>query len=544
MNRFSLLHRAWRVAALNNDRRFAHALARPERTQLELLRNLIATNRTSGFGLCHSFARIDSVTAWRSRVPLSTGDDLAAHGPALLSGSSELTAEPVRRLLPTSGSTGTVKLVPWTDGMARAFAAGIDPWIADLMRRHPELTRGPSYWSVSPALFPSFPTAKVPIGFDDDVAYLGRWLEPLVDRVLLAPKQLRLAEDAEAFRYATLLLLLAARELRLVSVWHPTFFSHLWAARHRWWDDLLRDLESGSLLVESALGSSAGFAVRRRLRADPERAAELSRLGPQADACEIWPKLGVVSAWADGPAAAPMAALAEQIAPATAEPKGLLATEAMVTVPYRGRYPLALRSHYFEFRDESGAYHATHELRVGGRYEVIVSTQGGLYRYCLGDVVVVEGYLAATPSLRFVGRTDQRVDQVGEKLSDAFVRTVFDTALGSNSGFVRLAPSPPRPNEPPSYTLLVDSSISEPFDVSSKVLAELRRNPYFAQALDLGQLGPMRVFRVHGDAHDKWLEFESTCRPVGGIKPSSLGTRDDWENMLDGAELAPPKGDF
>ncbi len=543
MNRFSLVHGAWRLAARANDRRFARALHHPEPTQLRVLRDLIATNRTSEFGRRHRFDRIDSLAGWRSRVPLITGDQLAEMTPKLLTGTAGLTTEPIRRLVPTSGSAGAVKLVPWTAGLARAFGAAIDPWMADLMRRHAEVTRGPSYWSVSPAVVPTFPEARIPVGFDDDTAYLGRWLEPLVGCVLLAPNALRHAVDPDAFRYATLLLLLAARELRLISVWHPSFFSLLWQARRAWWDDLLQDLERGTLRVANALGPAAGAAVRQRLRADPRRALELSRLGPNAGTEQIWPKLTVVSAWADGPASAPATALAELIAPAVLEPKGLLATEAMVTVPYAGRSPLALCSHHFEFRDDAGAFFAAHELQTGAQYDIIVSTQGGLYRYCLGDVVRVDGFLHGTPSLRFVGRNDRRVDQVGEKLSDAFVRSAFEAAGAGRLGFVRLVPTPPQPDQPPSYTLLVDSTVDDPFDLRARMLAELRRNPYFAQALDLGQLGQLGLFRVRGDAETRWLELESAQRPLGGIKPTSLGTNVRWETVLDGDPLSPTRGE-
>lgn len=543
MNRFSLVHGAWRLAARANARRFARALHHPESTQLRVLRDLIATNRTSEFGQRHRFDRIDSLADWRSRVPLSTGDQLAEMTPKLLTGTAGLTTEPIRRLVPTSGSAGAVKLVPWTAGLARAFGAAIDPWMVDLMRRHPEVTRGPSYWSVSPAVLPSFPQATVPIGFDDDTAYLGRWLEPLVGRVLLAPNALRHAEDANAFRYATLLLLLAARELRLISVWHPSFFSLLWQARRAWWDDLLQDLERGTLRVADALGPAAGTAVRQRLRANRQRAHELSALGPNAGTRQIWPRLAVVSAWADGPASAPAAVLAELIAPAELERKGLLATEAIVTVPYAGRSPLAVCSHHFEFRDETGTLFATHELRVGAHYEVIVSTQGGLYRYQLGDAVKVEGFLHGTPSMRFVGRNDRRVDQVGEKLSDAFVRAALEAAGAGRRGFIRLVPTPPRPDQPPSYTLLVDSTVRDPFELRARMLTELRRNPYFAQAIDLGQLGSLGLFRVCGDADAQWLDLENAQRSLGGIKPTSLGTSACWETVLDGEPLSPTRGE-
>jgi len=46
----------------------------------------------------------------------------------------------------------------------------------------------------------------------------------------------------EAFRWTTLLMLLRARELRLISVWHPSFLALLFEPLPLWWDGLLDDL--------------------------------------------------------------------------------------------------------------------------------------------------------------------------------------------------------------------------------------------------------------------------------------------------------------
>ena len=87
------------------------------------------------------------------------------------------------------------------------------------------------------------------------------------------------------------------------------------------------------------------------------------------------------------------------------QPKGLLATEAIVTLPFRCLTPLAVRSHFFEFLRDGRPYLA-HQLVPGEVYSVVVTTGGGLYRYRLEDKVQVNGFVERTPSLAFLGKED------------------------------------------------------------------------------------------------------------------------------------------
>ena len=96
------------------------------------------------------------------------------------------------------------------------------------------------------------------------------------------------------------------------------------------------------------------------------------------------------------------------------QPKGLLATEAIVSIPLLDSPApaLAVRSHFFEFAAvdfvgggivDSRRPRLAHELECGGRYQILVTTAGGLYRYCLGDEVEVVGSSDQCPLLRFLG---------------------------------------------------------------------------------------------------------------------------------------------
>jgi len=370
---------------------------------------------------------------------------------------------------------------------------------------------GTAYWSISPAMPPPAlpaPIEAVPVGFDDDSAYLGGTRQALVRAVLAVPPDVSAIKDLETFRHTTLLFLLRARELRLISVWHPSFLGQLLEALEARWDRLIVDL-----------------AVRDATRAD-----ELRRLRPD-DFQGIWPKLGLVSCWGDGPARSAAESLARRFPHVEVQPKGLMATEAIVTIPFAGRHPLAIGSHFFEFIDANGWARLAHQLERGVDYTVVVTTGGGLYRYRLADRVSVDGWCAATPSLCFLGKEDSTSDLFGEKLSDAFVAKVLGSLLPQRPAFAMLAPD--RTGSGTSYTLFIESDRSAPPDLAAVLERELRRNPHYAWCVDLGQLRPARVMRVGPRAHEAYLDCcAARGRRLGDIKPVSLDSDLGWAAAL------------
>ena len=135
-----------------------------------------------------------------------------------------------------------------------------------------------------------------------------------------------------------------------------------------------------------------------------QRAADLRHAGPN-NLHGVWPRLRVVSCWGDAQATLPARELQRRLPGVVVQSKGLLATEAFVSIPFRGAHPVAIRSHFYEFIDDGGAVRLAHELQRGGSYRVVVSTGGGLGRERLGDLVEGDGFVDHTPSLRFLGRS-------------------------------------------------------------------------------------------------------------------------------------------
>ena len=525
-----LANAAWWLAGAPSAAAFESALADPARAQERVLRDLLRRNGSTAYGREHGFADIRNAEQFARRVPPCEYDALHPWVERVRSGEQNvLTAEPVRRLVPTSGSTAARKLIPYTGSMQSELNRAIGPWIFDLYRRHPRATRGPAYWSVTPVVKQATPEASaVPIGFDDDVEYLGGWRKRLVAAAMAVPPDVASITSIDDWRYVTLLHLLRRRDLSLLSVWHPSFLELLLDGLRRDWETLLHDVSTGGCAASARLPAEARASSHARLLRD--RANELRRAGP-GDVARIWPGLNVVSCWADGNAAGAADALHRRIRTAVLQPKGLLATEGVVSIPYGGLHPLAVRSHFLEFEVDGGRVCGAADLLVGKRYTVLLTTGGGLYRYRLHDLVEVNGRVGRTPSIRFIGKAASVSDRMGEKLTDGFVGQVLAAlfAPGARPSFAMLAPE--ANSDRWRYVLYVNAPVDR--RQADQLEGMLSENPQYAYCRRLGQLGPAETMRVPCDAYGRYADrLRRAGQRMGDIKPASLSPLDGWSAVF------------
>lgn len=498
----------WLSLCLPEAQRFRSASADVRGVQSTLLRRLLSRNGQTWFGRQHQFGQIQGAVEYRRAVPLSTYDDYREPIERIARGDQGvLTAERVLLLEPTSGTTSAEKLVPYTAGLRRQFQRAVRVWIADLFRHRPAVRRGAAYWSVTPLASEDRTTAGgIRVGFYDDSQYLAAVEQILLYGSLAVPPDVARCESVASALYATSFFLLRAGNLALISVWSPTFLSELLSFLRRHAGALCRDVAAGEI------SRPMHAALQRSYRPMPRRAARVASVLETAAtrpdwAQRLWPELALVSCWCDGPSSLFASALREQLPAIEFQPKGLLATEAAISVPLVGRpgAALAVRSHFFEFRP---VHHGCEpvgqdtlladELTVGERYQVVVTTAGGFYRYQLRDEIEVVGFYREVPLIRFIGKCDHTSDMVGEKLSASQVQFALDSALATlqiNAEFAELiAEMTPRP----SYFLRISSPGLSGGHASQRQLEErlddaLKSNPGYAYARQLGQLGPLRV---------------------------------------------------
>src|SRR5215469_11601885 len=164
----SIANAVWTASNVPAYRRFVRALNEPGAAQQQKLRVLLRGKANTAFGKAHRFEEIVSYEEFVRRVPLS---DYAATEPWIArirrGENNVLTRDPLAHLLPTSGSSGGRKLIPFTKGLQQEFDKAIGAWAAYLPRQFPGLLGGRAYWSITPAIRGEISEeSAVPIGFD------------------------------------------------------------------------------------------------------------------------------------------------------------------------------------------------------------------------------------------------------------------------------------------------------------------------------------------------------------------------------------------
>ena len=521
---------ALRAGLADRFRRFEADLNSPLYAQRRVLAEILPKMARTEYGQSLGVRGSEPYEEFARRVPVVEYEEIRPWIDRQAASSRPVLApEPVVVYEQTSGSAGPAKLIACTPSLLRSFDAMVRLWIYDLLRHGPSLDTGRTFVSVSQPVRDARTSASgVPIGLADDTGYLSPALRRVLGGRLLVPSDLGRLRSWAGYRRALATWLASESALEVISVWSPTYLTTLmdWISENR--REVAESLSTGLLTVD-------GVRVAIRPRADAE---SVLASGPQVDWLRVWPHLKLLSCWADGASSRFLPRLRNEFPGVWIQPKGLLATEAPLTLPlFHAAAPVPLVSEVFlEFESKTGGIHLLNELEIGREYSLIVTQRGGLLRYRMGDVVRCERRMRATPTLRFLGRTRAVADLVGEKLHERFVRGALDRLPATCGAFSYLVPVA-RPGETPHYLCITDGLVNAAWDGGGEGEAgretilrgqeylldrELQQAVQYGAARGLGQLGGVKILPCR-DAQERFtrLYLQRGMR-WGDIKCSAL----------------------
>ncbi|TXT37628.1 MAG: Auxin-responsive GH3-related protein [Comamonadaceae bacterium] len=437
---------------------------KPVSDDIAWLQAMLARNTHAAY--LKAYGAPQDLAAFRQQVPLTSYEELQAQWlPRVLAGEPRVLFDGLPCAYErTGGSSGGAKLIPFSTWGLLDFQAAINPWLGSVVSTRNIM--GLVYLATSPATRKSEHINGIPVGLPDG-AYLGeQWGQWIAQRSAV-PLALMAEPSVDVWREKTLASLRAAPDLEMISVWSPTFFLRLL-------DDL-----------------------------------------PAAE--NLWPKLKLISCWASAESSGAAAELQARLSHAQIQPKGLLSTECVVTVPDELDRPVLTHHGFFEFESPQGLF-LRDKLTPGASYTVIATTASGLYRYRTGDMVLCKGYTdSKQPILEFQGRSGIASDLVGEKLTEAFVSEV----LHGIRGFRFLAPI----RQASCYVLVTDEdAVIDLTDIEARLCA----NPQYAYARALGQLKPLQHRPVR-QLYDRYVstQVDRGVR-LADVKPVALIPNFSW----------------
>ncbi len=416
-------------------------------------------------------------------------------------------------------------MIPYTANLKQEFEKGVAAWLVSLHHSFPDTFRGSAYWALSPATKPVQKTAAgLSIGIEDDREYFHPLIGWLLGSIMAVPSSLKRERDAHQFYLKTLKALLSREDLSFISVWSPTFFLQL--------DDFLK---SNKKEIIGWLNDQNDLNEKRK--------GQISALLESNFVWkDLWPRLSVISCWKDAQSEWWIPEVQKRAGNVRIQGKGLLSTEGITSIPMDPQLDpvLAVRSHFYEFRSlNNSRVYLAHELSKEEKYEVILTTAGGFYRYASGDLIEVTGFFKNTPAFRFVGRKYQQTDLVGEKLSEHQVLESLRVSLNDRVKVNLAFLYPTQVETKAGYTLFIekngaDYNAKEWDSLIGDVEKSLYKNPYYQQAVNIGQLNPLRISFLSTGFREQLVKFlkDQATGKESTVKVPVLFTKSRLKSLL------------
>ena len=392
--------------------RFLRSLSSPREAQRARLGAVLSAAAGSRFAREHSLSSVSSLEDLRAAVPVRTHAELSPWLDALAEGELDaLTGAKPSMLLETSGTTGRPKWLPVTAPWAKSVSEAQQLWVMAMVRDHEAVSKGKALTIVSPAQHGTAP-GGLPVGSNTGRMHQAQpwWLRlryPVPYRAFgLSPSDLRLY---------TILRFALQQPISSLTTANPSTILLMCRRLLAWQEDLAADLRDGTL----RRGPAA--ALDRRDRRWFEW--RLRRRAPPTDwrPAHIW-NLELVNCWKGGPAQYFVDRLPEALGrDVPVREVGVTASEGYFAIPLGDDWPggvLWNEGHVLEFIPEDGGDVLwAWELEAGQRYRMIITTEAGLYRYDLKDIIEVVGFCEQAPVIRFVSKAGHYLNATGEKVS-------------------------------------------------------------------------------------------------------------------------------
>jgi len=419
------------------------------RAQQAVLDDILLYARETVFGKARRFSAIHTPREFSEEVPINDYESVRPYVERHAAGEPDVLfpGKPMFYAT-TSGTTAAPKLIPITKKYHDECYNGLTKlWFYSMFQEMPGFLDGRDLTMVGKAVEGYTPDGTTYGSFS---GHMNAYMPSFIKRFRVIPFEVHDADDYAA-KYYTLMRVALEHPIRMIVAANPSNLLELHRVAAERLDEMIHDIEHGTLKSDLNLAHEIRRAVEARLAPNPERARELRALLRTHDPLlprHYWPSLEVINTWKQGNAGMYLNHT-EGFYPETTAIRefGYLATEARAGIVLRNDQEasiLAAHLLYFEFiktseyGDPSARIHRAHELEVGEEYYIIITTPSGLYRYDMNDIIRVEGFYNEFPLFRFIQKGRGVTSLTGEKLYESQYLTAVERAekaLGFRAGF-------------------------------------------------------------------------------------------------------------
>lgn len=438
------------------------------KTQKIVLMEMVRANKDTEFGKAHHFEDIRTIEDYRKNVPLSDWDDYAPYSERLGKGEENI-------LFPgkptffyrTSGTTASYKYIPESEREVKARQAISRARNTEifLMCSKAAANRVFAFFNKS-----SFDVSEGGIQRGTASGRTGDLTSPeLVSRMTYPPRMVNELEGEELM-YMMLRTSVKCKDVTAILGNNALMMRNLVEYGQAHAMELIADIRDGGCRYE--MSDILKELLKDSLAPDPARADELETLYKEGHFTPryYWPGLLAAGFWLGGS----VGVYVDTVRPLLSETTkyidvGYGASETKINVPTKPETPagaLAVFCSFFEFIPEGGGEPLlAHELEDGQNYEIILTTNGGLYRYRLKDLVHVEGFTGTTPNICFLTKLSDVANIAQEKIPGSMLIEAIRNVAKEDGNICQMAQVYPD-LESAGYVICMETE-NEPEDITA-----------------------------------------------------------------------------
>lgn len=515
----------------------------------ELLYRILRRNKDTEYGKRYGFKDIKTVGDFRKKVPVTTFHDYEEYIDRMIYNGEKnlITSLDVIGYAQSSGTVGGRKYVPLTQPQINVYTKHT---VTRMMacadkyhRRHYGKGIRPGRGLYTNHAIYDYLSNGVLSSNVADVA--ARQLGFLYPYILSNPYKRLFTQYEAEFRYVNMRFALQDRDTMYVFSVFLKMFTDMMIYLEKHWETIVDDIEKGTISDIAKATPEVKEMLRAKIKPDPVRAAELRREFEkgfdETIVPRIWPNMSVICG----------------IGTSTFEQFYKLSKSMTGDIPYdfsiygasEGLFAavdelnspkqlMLVESCFYEFvpvEDESKVL-CLDELEAGQEYEIIVTTQSGLYRYKCGDVIKVVDYLGECPYIQFAYRKGQLMNLAGEKTTEEHMQAAVDKiAREAGCRILNWTVDSVINVQPCHYLLMLENDEGRDLtgytDFADKVLREI--NVRYEHFNDRGVLGKVEIVNLEPGTNAEWIRLrEESGTSVSQIKPVRILDTDDKKEFF------------
>ena len=463
----------------------------PHQIQNDLLKRILAKNKSTTFGQEHGFEQIHSYEEYRSKVPVCDYEALRSYIDKQESeGVPHLNASQPVMYVQTSGTTGEPKNIPILQSTINDYRNSQHIVAYAIYENIPGAYDGKILAITSPAV-EGVMASGAQCGAMSGIIY--RSMPSIMREKYVLPAKIFEIKDYDQKYYEMTKLALAEKNITMIATANPSTLIKLDQVMNH---DPEKIIDSVSCI-------------------NKERANELTqilRTHNKLTFSKVWPNVKCVTTWTGGNCGVLIPKLKKEMPTTTRFVElGYLSSEFRggITFDVINNLQLpSLHENFFEFveknawEDKTPTFLTLTEIQKGEQYYIFVTTKNGLYRYNINDLIEVTGQLNNTPTIQFVQKGKGVTNLTGEKLYEGQLIQAMTEIINEKQihiGFFKMLGCAQKRE----YTLYTESNELDIADVENR-LAKL--NIEFESKRKSTRLNPLRLVHLNdgtGEAYKR-----------------------------------------